>query len=530
MDLVQEMLKYSDLLHKKAFQLSGNEADADDLVQETYLSALIAINKGADIQYVKPYLLGVMKKKHVDFYRRQYAEKNLNDISLSVDNSESYITNMGSKADVATAIRRELAYLPKMYREVMVQYYIERKSLEEIAVNLNISCSAVKTRLDRGRDKVKERVIKMEPFAMNSFNPDHLKLFIDGKYGLNNEPENIINSLIDQNVLIMAYEKPISVKAISEQLGIPMVFAEESVDKMVKSELMKSVGSKVFTNFPIIDDNFMLKIKNVQKEYVDDTFDEAKLVFQGFVDECRKQGLLTKYNDYQIYLYTLTTISSGVIYKLIDVLKLLKTTEYPDRPNTGKWIINFGYKRNSIDKEIIKSHHFLHSRFVTNDNYEVLLELRETSLSVSSWCTSNNMNSFDVAELLYYISKDEKYDRLRLYLIPDLIKLGFLYRCDDDNVKSNIPIISHIEHEKITEIINKYVQMYMDVLGDKLLDMVRNNTIKYPRQISPVSFKPQLISVHGITLAYVQKAADAGIIEIEEDTNFPLGLIIEKKV
>ena len=66
MDLVQEMLKYADYLYKKAFALCGEENDAKDLVQETYLSALIFIKKGNDIQNVKSYLLQIMKNKYID--------------------------------------------------------------------------------------------------------------------------------------------------------------------------------------------------------------------------------------------------------------------------------------------------------------------------------------------------------------------------------------------------------------------------------------------------------------------------------
>ena len=530
MDSVQEMLKYVDTLYKRAFALSGDENDANDLVQETYLSVLISINKGLEIQNVKSYLLGVLKNKHFDMCRKKYNMPNLDQKNIDLENIDSYISCTGmKKTEISNAIRRELAYLPKIYREVLVQYYLEKKKVHEIATNLNISNSAVMLRLDRGRDKLKEGVIRMEPLSVNSFNPDHLLLYVSGNFGINNEPMSVITNMIEQNALILAYEKPIFIKEISEQLGIPMVFAEEAVDKLVSHELMKRVGTKVFTNFPIIDDDSMHDIYEVQKSYVNNTFADAKLVFDGLADEYRKLNLFNEYNDNQIYLYSIFSVIYGVHSHLFDVLNLHKFTDYPDRPNSGKWLIDFGHKRNKLDNELLKSLHRLESEFITSNSNEVTVEIRDINLGLSSWLTKNARNLQDVGELLYYISIGDKYEHLKTYMIPDLIGLGLIYKDANDELKSNIPVISHNDYEKIMQLSQKYTMRYMDTLGDKLLKIVKNNVIKYPKQINPVSYKTQLISMHGITQTYEQKAVYDGVIEKKEGGVYPMAVVIVKR-
>ena len=543
MDLVQEMLKYSDYLYKRAFTLSGNESDADDLVQETYLSALISVNKGVDIQNIKSYLLGILNNKYNDIYRKKYVEKNINDmchceLAKQTSNNESFISNTGlKKPEVANLIRRELAYLPKIYREVLIQYYIEKKSVKVIAANLNISSSAVMNRLDRGRDKVKEGVIKRKSLSLNSFNPDYLMLGVGGRYGLNHEPMNVITNMIEQNILILAYEKPVSINTISRKLGVPMVFAEEAVDKLVINELMKKNGSKVYTNFPIIDDEFMLYILEIQKKYVDSTFEKANVIFDGLIEEYKKINIFTKYDEVKLYLYALYSIFTCIHYRLFNVLNLLKVEDYPERINSGKWVIDFGYKRNRLDKEIIKIPHRLDARFnkcsgdfqsPTSSHYEVFVEIRDTYLGISPWHTINGMNSHDVAVLLYSISKEEKYDNLKVYLIPDLKKLGFI--TENRQLSTDIPVISFDDYEKIMQLNDEYAIKYMNILGDSLMEMVKNNVIKYPKHINPVSYKTQLISIHGIALTYAQKATEVGIINMKDNANYPVAIIVEKKM
>ena len=112
MDLIQEMLKYSNNLFKEAFSLCNDENDAKDLVQETFLSVLIIVNKGVIIENIKPYLLATLKNKYVDYYRKkcstQYTE-NFNDNLYFDEPSENTTTSL--KYDKLNSIRHELGFI-----------------------------------------------------------------------------------------------------------------------------------------------------------------------------------------------------------------------------------------------------------------------------------------------------------------------------------------------------------------------------------------------------------------------------------
>ncbi|MDE5742351.1 MAG: sigma-70 family RNA polymerase sigma factor, partial [Oscillospiraceae bacterium] len=119
----KNLTEYADLLLNAALHKCGNIADAQDLVQDTMLAAL-AVMSTKSIDNPKSWLMTVLNRKYYDLLRRKY---NKPTVSFAVaadvpDDGELY--EVVEKSDEAEAVRRCLAYLTKLYREVMVRYYM----------------------------------------------------------------------------------------------------------------------------------------------------------------------------------------------------------------------------------------------------------------------------------------------------------------------------------------------------------------------------------------------------------------------
>jgi len=336
--------------------------------------------------------------------------------------------------------------------------------------------------------------------------------------------------MTEQNLLILAYEKPISVNKLSEKLGIATAFVEDAVDKLIANEFIKREGSKIFTNFPIIDEEFMDNIHKEQKKYVDATFDVAHVIFMDLINNYKKLNLFSQFNDVQLYLYTIITFHHFIINHLRNILSLPNQDEYPDRPNGGKWLISFGYKSNESKTEIIKAIQRFQDVFITSNSYEVVLIIYDTAFGGSPCGLDKYIDLKAVGELLYFISKEEKYQHLRTYLIPALEEVKYVTEHKDGVLKSNIPIITHEDYEKINQYNIDFVTKYIEVLGDQLLKMIKTNVINYPKQIKQVTYSTQLISMSGLAITHVEKAIEEGIIKIEENVKYPVAILIEKPV
>lgn len=206
--------RYIEMLMSTALKKCRNFDDAQDLVQDTLLSAILYINKGNEVINITSFLLSVMKKKFNDFLRKKYRREiiSISDIYKTSDD-ESF--DMLENSETYENMRRAVANLAKIYREVIVRYYMNGDSVAKIASELNIPEGTVKSRLYLGRDHIKKGLINMEKYSKQSYSPITLNISYSGSPGLNGEPLTIIkNDPLAQNALWFAYNKPVTVEEV----------------------------------------------------------------------------------------------------------------------------------------------------------------------------------------------------------------------------------------------------------------------------------------------------------------------------
>ena len=227
--VMDDLLEYMDALYKSALIQTRDESIAEELVQDTYLYALQAISKGYVIQKPKAYLRSVLRNRFFMYLREKYKFSTvyLGDLPYELPDE----TDFGEleRSEESEAVRRELAFLSHTYREVMVRYYMKNESVERIAAELSVPKGTVLSRLDTGRKKIKEGIENVETYSENSYRPEILTIGMNGRCGQNGEPFSCVKNSLDQNILITAYEKPLTVSEIARSLGTPMAFIEESL-------------------------------------------------------------------------------------------------------------------------------------------------------------------------------------------------------------------------------------------------------------------------------------------------------------
>jgi RNA polymerase sigma-70 factor (ECF subfamily) len=344
-----------DELYKAALIKTRNEGMAEDLVQETCLYALQAISKGTDIQNPKAYLLSVLQNRFFMHMREKYKTKVVYFGDIPEPSGEADFGEL-ERSQEAEYVRRELAFLSHTYREVMIRYYMKNESVGQIAENLGIPKGTVLSRLDVGRKKIRKGVEKMENYnsnnshnsrnSHNSYNensycPETLTIGINGRTGQNGEPFSCINGLLDQNILITAYEKPLTISEISRALGTPMPFIEESVNKLVNTQLMTQEGTKVATGFIIKNHEDKLKAIELSKGFAKENFDKINAVIMKGVERYKDIKGFSAFNKVQKYVcaaFSMKTNIESFIYEAAMGKPTMKPDTYPDRPNYGKWI------------------------------------------------------------------------------------------------------------------------------------------------------------------------------------------------
>ena len=141
--------KYSDMLFRICLIMLGNENDAEDAVQETFLKYLEKSPEFNDSEHEKAWLIKVAGNKCKDIIR--YRKKSV-DISFDSVNV-CYETEVDSLSEI-------LMKIPEKFRLVLTLYYIEEYKVNEIASLIGRSPSAVKMRLKKGREIFEEQYRK----------------------------------------------------------------------------------------------------------------------------------------------------------------------------------------------------------------------------------------------------------------------------------------------------------------------------------------------------------------------------------
>jgi RNA polymerase sigma-70 factor (ECF subfamily) len=156
-------LRYLDGLYGYAMTLTRNQAEAEDLVQETYLRAMSAFDRLRPDSNLKSWLFAILRNVRLNQLRNGLSKSRLVEMNEPGDGAREfedksskdplflYLTKV-KHADVRKAIEE----LPAAYREVIVLREFEELSYEEIAQVLDCPRGTVMSRLNRAREKLKE--------------------------------------------------------------------------------------------------------------------------------------------------------------------------------------------------------------------------------------------------------------------------------------------------------------------------------------------------------------------------------------
>jgi RNA polymerase sigma-70 factor (ECF subfamily) len=164
-----EALPHAGLLTNFALRMTNNAADADDLVQETFLKAYRFWDKYEKGTNVRAWLFRIMKNSYINRYRREVKEPDtvdydeiqnfystIRDESAGSGGSQELAFGSLLDDDVASAI----AALPEDFRTVVILCDIEGLTYEEIAEFLDCPLGTVRSRLHRGRSLLRTKLLQ----------------------------------------------------------------------------------------------------------------------------------------------------------------------------------------------------------------------------------------------------------------------------------------------------------------------------------------------------------------------------------
>ena len=147
--------EYGNMLYKIAFLYLGNASDTEDVLQDVFTKYLCGKYKFKNSEHEKAWFIRVTQNRCLDYLKRS-GRKN-----VCIDDMP--VTATYKDEDLEQDVIAKVIALPEKYKSAIILFYYNDYTVEEISKTLKISKSAVKKRLQRGRDILK---LELEDYAL----------------------------------------------------------------------------------------------------------------------------------------------------------------------------------------------------------------------------------------------------------------------------------------------------------------------------------------------------------------------------
>lgn len=151
--------RYEALVAKITIPMLGNNYDADDIGQETFIRFYKSMKQFKGDSKLSTYLARIAINLSLNEIKKRSKQRTISDIDLN-QNSIPFIDNE-STTDATELVNIALSMLDIKYRSIIVLRYIQGFSTKETASILNLPLGTVLSRLSRGQEKLKLIITKL---------------------------------------------------------------------------------------------------------------------------------------------------------------------------------------------------------------------------------------------------------------------------------------------------------------------------------------------------------------------------------
>lgn len=167
--------RYQTLICSLAYSAIGSLGESEDLSQETFITAWTHLGRLTEPRKLRSWLCGIARNLINDACRRQGREPAHAAESLETAPESASLAPLPPEQAIGkeeeAILWRSIERIPEIYREPLVLFYRENRSIEQVAGALELSEDAVKQRLSRGRKLLHEEVLAFVEGALERTNP-----------------------------------------------------------------------------------------------------------------------------------------------------------------------------------------------------------------------------------------------------------------------------------------------------------------------------------------------------------------------
>ena len=528
------ILKYTKKVYGFAYSKTKNISDAEDLAQDILTVLVSEIKKDKDIEFPDTYIYRICQYTFSKYLRKnkKFRSNILFNDSISAFDDSSNLQDDYENAIILEKLRKEITFLSKIRREILIYHYYEGKTSSEIAEKLSLSPSTVRWHLGETRKKLKER-LNMENNEI--YIPERLKCHYTGNITVDSLFTQLKKDVLLQNICIICSEESLSIEDIAGKLSVAAVYIEDKIKRLVYMDYLTEQNGKYRTNFHIKNTEFVLH----EIKYTLDNIDPIATEIYKFC--CEVYNSVN--NDTEITIDKNKFISDAVMltceYSWWNALNRIKKNWYnPPKRRDGSehWI--FAYK---TDEDKIKTHsecsdqtlkyfniHFgkgIASQSAVSGKTKIKCRHCDTYLhdvrNIEAYQLIMLQQARKIAENNSKITENEK------YIISNLINEGLVA------IENNKPkiLVPYFTKKDVKKYILKVRKLYKN---SKIEDLVTDYILNYGKEMEKYipSYLGQENRLHsmyyraGITYETIFRLIETGMLEMWSDEDKQSSLFV----
>lgn len=358
--------------------------------------------------------------------------------------------------------------------------------------------------------------------------PHHLLVRSSGFCGLAEEPMSLTEgNLLAQNLLILAYKKPVSVSELSKAVGVASAYAEPEIDKLVKGQLMKRMGDgRVYTDFVIYRAEDFWKYRKEQVAFAEQ-YGEA---YCRAVREAVKELKKTSFYSLRMERYMLINIADSGLFRSQNS-SLSALCEFPNRPNGGAWIAfgtidPYGTEENKKqeNRRLREEYSLSGQRWAALESYlgsgKIVLYNYETSLYPCHKYAGCEFGTFmetetNLLKLFYLIRKGISPETVDcdpriLKAIPLLEEQGFI-TVTEGSPKLAVPCLTSSEAQDYWNIVERATEAFAGEIQKPMEEYTSKHRVKIPAHLKSVPEQKLTMPYKPEPMMFVFEALKQGI-------------------
>jgi RNA polymerase sigma factor (sigma-70 family) len=242
-----EIVKFIEPIFHFCVKRLNNRHDAEDLTSEIMVHILNGMKK-YHIDSLEKWVWRIAHNRYARFIdiRNKQNEMPSNDDFANIPDDYDFVDEMFI-VDEYQQVFQYLHALSSEYRNIFVDYYIGQLTVKQIAKNYALTETTIKWRLNISREKIKKRIGAREM--------DKVYKRINWNTGTCNGNIDVNKYLFNQvarAICEAVYEKPLTVEEISIKTGLPAMYIEDELPRLIHGEAIVKEGAKYATNFIIL--------------------------------------------------------------------------------------------------------------------------------------------------------------------------------------------------------------------------------------------------------------------------------------